>query len=132
VLRSSFIVGCPGETDKDFADLCRLVKDLQFDRVGVVRYSREENTEAAAMPGHVTESTKAERWHIVMELLRGIARHKNAAWVGRTVPALGCGFDRERRTYGRTAAQAPDIDEVVFLEEGFVPGVLAPVRITDS
>ena len=131
-LRSSFIVGFPGETEKDFADLCRFVTDLEFDRVGVFRYSREENTEAGAMPGQVAESVKEERWHRLMRLQRGIARHKNATSVGRTVPVLGCGLDAEGRRHGRTAAQAPEIDGVVFLEGGFEAGELAPVRITDS
>src|SRR5262249_15441154 len=69
-LRSSFIVGFPGETEKDFSDLCRFVKDLEFDRVGVFRYSREENTEAGAMPEQIAESVKEERWHVVMQLQR--------------------------------------------------------------
>jgi ribosomal protein S12 methylthiotransferase len=131
-LRSSFIVGFPGETENDFADLCRFVKDLEFDRVGVFRYSREENTEAGAMPAQVAESVKEERWHRLMRLQQDVARHKNAAWVGRTVPVLGCGLDAEGRRYGRTAAQAPEIDGVVFLEGGFEPGELAPVKIADS
>jgi ribosomal protein S12 methylthiotransferase len=131
-LRSSFIVGFPGETEKDFADLCRFVTDLELDRVGVFRYSREENTEAGALPGQVAESVKEERWHQLMQLQRDIARHKNATWVGREVPVLACGLDAEGRRYGRTAAQAPEIDGVVFLEDAFEAGELAPVKITDS
>jgi ribosomal protein S12 methylthiotransferase len=132
VLRSSFIVGFPGETETDFADLCRFVTELEFDRVGVFRYSREENTDADGMPGQVAEPIKEERWHLLMQLQQPIARRKNAAWVGRTVPVLGCGLDAEGRRYGRTAGQAPEIDGVVFLGGGLEAGELGPVRITDA
>jgi ribosomal protein S12 methylthiotransferase len=129
-LRSSFIVGFPGETEEDFDELCGFVGDIEFDRVGVFRYSQEENTEAGELPGQIDESTKDERWHRLMQLQRAIARRKNAAWVDRVVPVLVCGTDDEGRWYGRTAGQAPEIDGVVVLEEGsFEVGELAPVRI---
>ena len=131
-LRTSFIVGFPGETEEDFAELCRFVTELEFERVGVFRYSREENTEAGAMPGQVAEQVKRDRWDRLMRLQRGIARRKNAAWVGREVPVLACGEDDGGRSYGRTVAQAPEIDGVVLLEGGFAPGEIAPVRITKS
>jgi len=131
-LRSSFIVGFPGETDEDFADLCRFVEEMEFERVGVFRYSQEENTEAGGMPGQVPEAVKEERWHRLMQLQQGIARHKSEAWVGRVVPVLVCGEDEENRTYGRTAAQAPDIDGVVLLDGAFEAGEMALVRITDA
>jgi ribosomal protein S12 methylthiotransferase len=130
-LRTSFIVGFPGETEEDFAELCRFVAALEFDRVGVFRYSREENTAAGTMPDQVSEATKEVRWHRLMRLQRGIARHKNAAWVGSTVPVLVCGTGEDGRIYGRTAAQAPEIDGVVFLEEGgFETGEIASIRIS--
>jgi ribosomal protein S12 methylthiotransferase len=131
-LRSSFIVGFPGETAEDFADLCRFVEEMEFERVGVFRYSQEENTEAGGMPGQVPEAVKEERWHRLMQLQRGIARRKSEAWVGRVVPVLVCGEDEENRTYGRTAAQAPDIDGIVLLDGGFEVGEMASVRITDA
>ncbi len=132
VLRTSFIVGFPGETEEDFTDLCRFVSELEFDRVGVFRYSQEENTEAGAMAGQVTEAVKEGRWHRLMRLQREISRRKNARWVGRVVPVLACGEDDDGRSYGRTAGQAPEIDGVVFLEGGFAPGEMTVVRITGS
>ena len=129
-LRSSFIVGFPGETDEDFAALCRFVETIAFERVGVFRYSQEENTAAAGLSGQVDEATKDERWHRLMDLQRGIARRKNTAWVGRSVPVLVCGTDEHGRWYGRSAAQAPEIDGVVFLEpESFEIGELAELEI---
>ena len=132
-LRTSFIVGFPGETEQDFDDLCRFVTDLEFDRVGVFRYSQEENTAAGAMPGQVAEAEKDQRWHRLMRLQRAVARHKNAAWVGRVVPVLVCGDDEDGKRYGRTAAQAPEIDGVVFLEEdSFESGEIVPIRISGA
>ena len=132
-LRTSFIVGFPGETEQDFDDLCRFVTDLEFDRVGVFRYSQEENTAAGAMPGQVAEAEKDQRWHRLMRLQGAVARHKNEAWVGRVVPVLVCGDDEDGKRYGRTAAQAPEIDGVVFLEEGsFESGEIVPIRISGA
>lgn len=130
-LRSSFVVGFPGETEEDFSDLCRFVEDIELDRVGVFRYSQEENTEAGAMPDQVPEHVKEERWNRLMELQRSIARRKNAAWVGRVVPVLGCGQDEEGRAYGRTAGQAPDIDGIVLIGP-LEAGELVSARIIDS
>ncbi len=128
-IRSSFIVGFPGETDDDFEALCNFVREMGFDRVGAFRYSQEENTEAGRMSEQVEESVKESRWHRLMEIQRDISRRKNAAWVGRRVPVLACGEDDEGRTFGRTATQAPDIDGVVFLDGEFQPGELADVTI---
>lgn len=132
VLRTSFIVGFPGETEEDFEELCRFVRELEFDRVGAFRYSQEESTEAGAMAGQVAEAVKEERWHRLMQLQQGISRRRNAHWVGRVIPVLACGQDDDGRPHGRTAGQAPEIDGVVLLDGGFDPGEIAPVRITGS
>lgn len=132
VLRTSFIVGFPGETGEDFAQLCRFVSELEFDRVGVFRYSQEENTDAGGMAGQVPEPVKEERWHRLMQLQQEISRRKNALWVGRVVPVLACGDDDEGRAYGRTAGQAPEIDGMVFLDGSFEAGEMVAVRITGS
>jgi ribosomal protein S12 methylthiotransferase len=128
-LRTSFIVGFPGETEADFDELCAFVTELEFDRVGVFGYSREENTDADQMPHQVPDSVKQGRWHRLMRLQREISRRKNREWVGRVVPVLACGEDEDGRVFGRTAAQAPEIDGQVFLEGSFEPGELARVCI---
>ncbi len=132
-LRTSFIVGFPGETEADFDELCAFVRDLEFDRVGVFRYSQEEDTEAGAMAGQVDETVKQDRWDRLMRLQREISRRKNQQWVGRVVPLLGCGENEEGRPYGRMAAQAPEIDGVVYFREvPLEPGELTPVQIVSS
>jgi ribosomal protein S12 methylthiotransferase len=132
-LRTSFIVGFPGETEGDFDELCRFVREMEFDRVGVFRYSREENTQAGDMAEQVDEAVKQDRWHRLMRLQREISRRKNQRWVGRVVPLLGCGEDDDGRRYGRTAAQAPEIDGVVYFQGApLEPGELAPVRIVSA
>jgi ribosomal protein S12 methylthiotransferase len=131
-LRTSFVVGFPGETEEDFAELCRFVAEIEFDRVGVFRYSREENTDAGRMPHQVPEAVKEERWHRLMELQREISRRKNREWVGRTLPVLPCGDDEAGRSFGRTAGQAPEIDGQVFIEGPCQPGVLVPMHIFGS
>jgi ribosomal protein S12 methylthiotransferase len=129
-LRTSFIVGFPGESEGDFDELCTFVREIEFDRVGVFRYSREENTAAGDMPGQIDEAVKHERWHHLMRLQREISRRQNQRWIGRVVPLLGCGEDENGRRYGRTAAQAPEIDGVVYLHETpLEPGEMAPVQI---
>ncbi len=131
-LRSSFIVGFPGETEEDFADLCNFVAEMGFERVGVFRYSREENTEAGEMAGQVSEELKEERWNRLMELARGISRRKNEARVGGLERVLACGVDEEGRAFGRAASQAPDIDGVVLLDREVEPGTFVEARITGA
>jgi ribosomal protein S12 methylthiotransferase len=132
-LRTSFIVGFPGEMEGDFDELCWFVREIEFDRVGVFRYSREENTEAGDMAEQVDEAVTQDRWHRLMRLQREISRRKNQRWVGRVVPLLGCGEDDDGRRYGRTAAQAPEIDGVVYFQGAPLgPGELAPVRIVSA
>ncbi len=132
-LRTSFIVGFPGETERDFDELCAFVREIEFDRVGVFRYSREENTEAGDMAGQIDEPVKQDRWHRLMRLQREISRRQNQRWVGRVVPLLGCGEDENGRRYGRTAAQAPEIDGVVYLRDApLEPGELASVEIVSA
>ena len=132
-LRTSFIVGFPGETEGDFDELCRFVREIEFDRVGVFRYSCEEGTEAGEMADQIDEEVKEDRWHRLMRLQREISLRKNQRWVDRVVPLLGCGEDESGRRYGRTAAQAPEIDGVVhFHGAPLDPGELAPVRIVSA
>ncbi|MEA2624152.1 MAG: ribosomal protein methylthiotransferase [Candidatus Binatota bacterium] len=131
-IRTSFIVGFPGETESDFGELCRFVTDLEFERVGVFRYSQEEDTEAGVMAEQVSEEVKEERWHRLMALQREISRRKNQALVGDVLPVLVCGTDDDGKLHGRLAGQAPDIDGVVFLDavpDELDPGTIVRVRI---
>ena len=148
VLRTSFIVGFPGEQEKDFEELMDFVSDAAIDHVGVFRYSQEEGTSAGIMDGQVSEEVKNERWHMLMKEQAAVVRRKNISLIGDECSVLVCGaYDdgREgmkapRRTqgkkvthWGRTAGQAPDIDGIVLLEDfcGEV-GEIARTRIVGS
>jgi ribosomal protein S12 methylthiotransferase len=131
VLRSSFIVGFPGETEEDFAELLSFLEDCRFERVGVFRYSHEEGTAAYGLAGQVPEKVKEARRRRAMRLQARISRASNAALVGETLPALVCGQLDNGRWYGRTQGQAADIDGVVLLRgSAMETGAIVPVRIT--
>ncbi|HYB89449.1 MAG TPA: 30S ribosomal protein S12 methylthiotransferase RimO [Candidatus Binataceae bacterium] len=117
-LRTSFIVGFPGETDAAFRKLADFVRDVEFDRVGVFTYSREENTAAYDMSGQVPERVKRARRAELMEAQAGISLRKNRELVGRDMEVLveGPMPGRAARLRGRTTGQAPEIDGAVFLK----------------
>ncbi len=131
VLRTSFIVGFPGETDAAFARLVDFVRDEQFDRVGVFTYSQEENTAAFAMAEQVPERVKRARRARLMAAQSDISLEKNRALVGREMEVLveGPMSGRATRLRGRTAGQAPEIDGSVFLAGDAEPGEFVRARI---
>ena len=131
-IRTSFIVGFPGETDEDFETLCGFVSELEFDRLGVFRYSQEEDTEAGARHDQVSEPVKAERWNRLMSIQRGISRRKNQSRIGVVLSVLVCETREDGRWIGRTAEQAPDIDGGVVLEGEFEIGEMVAVRVTGA
>jgi len=128
-LRTTFIVGFPGETDADFEALCDFVREARFDRVGVFRYSDEEGTAAFALPGKVPKRVARERHRAILALLRELQAERLAELVGREVELLidAGGRDRAR---GRLRSQAPDIDGEVLLQSGATTGDLLRARIT--
>jgi ribosomal protein S12 methylthiotransferase len=129
-LRSSFIVGFPGETDADVAELIAFLEASEFEHVGVFTYSREENTAAATLPGQVPERVKRERRSRVMAAQGRVAARRAAAQLGRTIEVL---IERTRgphRLVGRTAQQAPEIDGVISLRGDASPGDLVRARVT--
>lgn len=127
-LRTTFIVGFPGETDADFERLLQFVRDVRFDRVGVFRYSDEEGTSAVDLPGKVPRKVARARHRELMRVQQEIMREKLAALVGATVPVLVDEAGRQAR--GRMASQAPEIDGVVFLKGPAAAGALLEARIT--
>jgi ribosomal protein S12 methylthiotransferase len=134
-IRTTFIVGFPGETDDDFNVLLDFIKQNRFTRVGVFTYFQEDGTDAAALPGQVPDDIKQARQQALMEAQRTISREANEALVGRTLDVLVDGPSKQddRVLCGRTAAQAPDVDGQVFLdatEEDVLAGQIRSVRIT--
>jgi ribosomal protein S12 methylthiotransferase len=130
-LRTSFIVGFPGETDAAFEKLVDFVREQEFDRVGVFTYSLEENTGAFALEGQIPETLKRARRAHLMEVQSGISLRKNRKLVGCELEVLveGSVPGRATRMRGRTQAQAPEIDGSVFLKGESTPGEFVRVRI---
>ena len=115
-LRTSIIVGFPQETQKRFDELYRFVRDTGFDRLGVFRYSREENTPASSLTGQVPEKVKAARYEKIMLLQQKIAARKQAAYIGKTIDVLIDELQGGDTACGRTQCDAPDVDGLVFVK----------------
>lgn len=113
-LRTSFIVGFPGETDAAFDNLLAFVERIQFDRVGVFTYSREEGTPAARLKNRVSEKNAEARYHALMRLQQGISLRRNQSFVGKTLEVLVEG-ESDNGMFGRSYRDAPEIDGLVYL-----------------
>jgi len=128
-LRTTLIVGFPGETDADFEELCTFASESRFDRVGVFRYSDEEGTAAFELPGKVPKRLARERQRILVGLLRAIQAEKQGKLLGREVDLL-IDFGGRDRARGRMPSQAPEIDGEVVLRGPASTGELVRARIT--
>jgi ribosomal protein S12 methylthiotransferase len=130
-LRTTFIVGYPGETEAEFQALLDFVAEMRFDRVGAFAYSPEEGTAAAELPGPLPEEVKAERYARLMALQQGISMQINEAQVGRTLDVLVEGRG-DGLSVGRSYRDAPEIDGMVILTGEVPVGSILPVRITGA
>jgi ribosomal protein S12 methylthiotransferase len=137
-LRTTLIVGFPGETEEEFEELCAFVKAVEFDHVGVFTYSHEEGTAAYAMADDVPAVVKRKRRNRVMAIQKGIVARKQRARIGQTVELLVDGPSREHELVlqARLRGQAPDIDPVVYLTDcdvaDIAPGSLIQAEIVDA
>ena len=135
ILRTTLITGFPGETEEQFSRLAEFVKDIEFDRLGCFAFSAEEGTPAAEMDGQLDSDVKEHRSDIIMEQQMLITVKKNNELVGKTIEVVTEGFDRYGECYfGRSAADAPDIDGKIFFTspgKRQVPGKFVKVKITD-
>jgi ribosomal protein S12 methylthiotransferase len=138
-IRTTVLVGFPGETDAAFDNLLSFVEDAAFDRLGVFTYSVEGGTPAASMPDQVPADVMAARAHQVQDLQDSLAWERQKALYGTTQTVLvdGTSADPAFPFEGRTAGQAPEIDGVVYLRDSklspgrFAPGRFAEVRIVE-
>ncbi|WP_173195912.1 30S ribosomal protein S12 methylthiotransferase RimO [Geobacter sp. SVR] len=134
-LRTSLIVGFPGEAIEDFNSLMEFVEQTQFDRLGVFCYSREEGTPAALMPNQVSERIKRERYRKLMRTQARLSFRRNRALIGRTEQVIVEGYSEETELLlkGRSSRQAPDIDGQVYITAGNAEvGDIVTLKITDS
>ena len=132
-LRTTMIVGFPGETEAEHRNMLEAIGRLRFDRLGAFQYSTEEDTPAGKLGGQLPAKERRRRWHAVMALQGTIALEKNQARVGTRAKVLVEGRDPERgRWIGRSAGEAPEIDGKVFIDRdgGIAPGDFAEVTIT--
>ena len=131
-LRTSLIVGFPGETRADFAELFDFVAQMRFDRVGVFAYSKEENTPAARLDKQVDTRTKQRRKEKLMALSQVISLEKNGAKAGSVIEVICDGFDEESMLYfGRSYADSPGVDSLVYFgaKAEVAPGELVKVKV---
>jgi ribosomal protein S12 methylthiotransferase len=137
-IRTSFIVGFPGETDEDFETLCGFVEAARFDRLGVFGYSDEDTSRSFELDGKVDGRTIQNRKRRLMAIQRKISAAKNRELVGREVPVLveGPSADTDLLWQGRMPTQAPEIDGVVLINdvegEGPRAGQIRRLRVTET
>jgi len=134
VLRTSIIVGFPGETDEDFEKLEQFIREVKFDRLGVFTYSMEEGTPASRLPNQIDEDVKEYRASRLMEVQREVAKEANSRFIGKTLDVLIERYDGRNDVYiGRSQYDAPEIDGEVFIT-GCKPeiGQIQKVKITHS
>ncbi|MCC6802906.1 MAG: 30S ribosomal protein S12 methylthiotransferase RimO [Anaerolineae bacterium] len=141
-VRTTFIVGYPGETDAEFDGLLNFVRDLEFDRVGAFKYSYEIGTPSATLPGQVADDVKEARYNALMELQQGISLKKNQAMIGKTIEVLVEGHSEgeaedgsptgDTLSLGRSYRDAPEIDGYVIVEGALPVGEIIPVRVTGA
>lgn len=133
VLRTTMIVGFPGETEAQFQELCEFVAQGHFQRLGVFTYSYEPETPSARMDGHLPEEVKEARRDRLMEIQQQVAFAWAQKQVGRQLPVLIEGRDETGRILGRSYADAPEIDGLVYVRRSSCrPGELVPVMITSA
>ena len=136
-IRTSFIVGFPGEGENEFKELCDFVKDMRFERLGVFTYSKEEGTEAAGFPDQVPEDIKQERFDRLMQIQQEISKKQNENLLGKKVEVL---IDekvegKKNCFLGRTRSDAPEVDGQVWVTSsapGTIAGKIVTVKVTDT
>lgn len=135
VIRTSIIVGFPGETEEQFNDLYEFVKRVRFDRMGVFTYSQEEDTPAADFPDQIDEETKNKRLDKLMTLQQGISLELNKAKLGKTMEVITEGYDEDSFLfYGRSRGDSIDVDGKVYFatEDEVTEGDIVNVEILDA
>ncbi|MBE5807312.1 MAG: 30S ribosomal protein S12 methylthiotransferase RimO [Clostridiales bacterium] len=134
LVRTTMIVGFPGETDAQFEELADFVRETRFDRLGAFTYSAEEGTPAARMPDQVDEDVKQARLDQLMMLQQGISMELNQKRVGTVCEVLVDGRDEEHGLYGRSLMEAPESDGIIWLKSDrpLEPGTYVRAKITDA
>jgi ribosomal protein S12 methylthiotransferase len=135
-IRTSLIVGFPGETDEQFEELCQFIQDYPLDHVGIFKFSREPGSHAYDLPGQIDEKIKEKRHKKLMQIQQKVVRKRNKALVGKVFPVVVEGYHPETKLLmqGRHPGQCPDIDGMVIINDGRKVkafGEIYQVEITD-
>ena len=130
-LRTTFIVGYPGETEEEFGALLAFLEEIRFDRVGVFAYSPEEGTEAVGLPGQLPQEVKDERRLRAMELQQKISKKQNRTFIGRQLEVLVEGLG-EGISIGRSYRDAPEVDGLVVIEGNAPVGKIVKAKINSA
>lgn len=142
VLRTTFIVGYPGETEQEFETLLNFMQEIRFDRVGAFQFSFEPGTASEPLGDPIPPEVKQERWERLMSLQQSISLQINQSWIGKTLPVLVEGQAEVRDQYGKPTRQkisigrsyrdAPEIDGLVLIEGNAPQGEIIPVKISGA
>ena len=135
VLRTTAMVGFPGETEEDFTELCEFIKEMRFDRFGAFTYSAEEGTVSAGYPDQIDEQVKQDRYDVIMQTQLTITEEQNEKKIGTVLETLCEGFDTVGEIYyGRTYQDAPDIDGRIYFssKEKINKGDIVKVRVNEA
>lgn len=119
-IRTSLIVGFPGETDQEFEELCAFVKEYPLDNIGIFKFSREPGSPAYDMEGQIDEKVKDARWDKLMKIQQKVLKKAQKRWIGKTIPVVVEGYHPESKMLmiGRHRGQCPDIDGQVIINDG--------------
>jgi ribosomal protein S12 methylthiotransferase len=134
-LRTTLMVGFPGEREADFQELCEFVQQASFQRLGIFGYSPEKGTRAAQMSNPVEESVIMQRVQVLADIQERISQEHNSRLVGTVQPVLieGVSDETDLLLKGRLASQAPEVDGCVLINKGFAQvGEIMSVRITEA
>jgi len=133
-IRTSLIVGYPGETDEEFEHLCNFVKNVKFDRMGALEYSREKGTYSYALKPQISAKVKHQRYKKLMELQKGISLKNNRKYIDTTLKCIVEGYSDDGTVILRSEHDAPEVDGLVCAvsKEPVVPGDIENVRITNA
>jgi len=133
-IRTTFIVGFPGETEEDFEELLHFMKEMRFERLGIFAYSQEEGTHSATLPGQIAEKVKKDRLERAMLLQQEISQENNKHWLGKTLKVLIEEVSEKDPNVwvGRSSMDAPEVDGNVFIKsaKSLQPGCFYSAKIT--
>lgn len=130
-LRTTLMVGYPGETDEQFDDLCDFVSEAAFDYVGIFAFSAEEGTKAATLPDQIDDETKQDRLQTLRDIADSVSSAVISQRVGTTQQVLVLGAEEDGQLYGRTQCQAPEVDGVTYVEDAQI-GEVFSAKIDDT